>query len=96
MYNICMNMSLRLQNNLRNKYLKVVKMEFENSQELDQFFNIGIYPGNEIYVCDYHPSKFVYVIVDNIQYALHEDDAQHIIVEEVLKNENMTNQGTSI
>lgn len=91
-----MNMGLRLQNNLHDKYLKVVDIEFDNPQEIDQFFNIGVYPGNEIYVCDYHSSKFVYIIVDNIQYALHEDDAQHIIVEEVFKNENMAKESTCL
>ncbi len=69
----------------KNQYYKVVSINFKNQNEIDQFFNIGVYVGSEIFICNFENLKIIHLLVDNIQYAIKECDAKKIIVEEVEK-----------
>ena len=66
----------------KNKYYRVVSLDFKTQNEIDQFFNIGMYPGSEVFICDFDNLKIIHLLIDNIQYAIKECDAKKITVEE--------------
>ncbi len=75
-----MSQSIELTPVLKNKNLQIDSVNFSNQNYIDQFKNIGIYPGNQIYVCDNNSNNIISVIVDNIQYAIRVSDAKNIKV----------------
>ena len=75
-----MSQSIELTPSLKNKNLQIVSVNFLDQNYIDQFKNIGIYPGNDIYVCDIKSNNVINVIVDNIQYAIRLSDAKNIKV----------------
>lgn len=70
-------------NSESNDNVRIIKKILSDDKKIiDQFYNIGIYPGNQIYICDYsYNKKIVHIIVDNIQYAIRLSDAQKIILD---------------
>lgn len=76
-----MSKSIELTPVLKNKSLKIVSVNFENQNYIDQLKNVGIYPGNEIFICDFKSNNILNIIVDNIQYAIRISDAKKISVE---------------
>lgn len=76
-----MSHSIELTPSLKNKSLKIVSVNFEDQNSIDQLKNIGVYPGNQIYVCDFNSNNIISIIVDNIQYAIRISDAKKILVD---------------
>lgn len=76
-----MSKSIELTPVLKNKSLKIISVNFENQNYIDQLKNVGIYPGNEIFICDFKSNNILNIIVDNIQYAIRISDAKKISVE---------------
>ncbi len=69
--------------NISNYKVRIIKKILTNDENIiNQFYNIGIYPGNQIYICDYSSNKQIkHVIIDNIQYAIRLTDLQKIILD---------------
>lgn len=64
----------------KNETKLIDKIDSDDIDFINQLYNLGIYPGNQVYVCDFISKKILKVIVDNIQYALRISDAKKIIL----------------
>lgn len=75
-----MSQSIELTPALKNKTLIIDSIDFTDQNSIEQLKNIGLYVGNQIYVCDVKSNNIMSIIVDNIQYAIRISDAKKIYV----------------
>lgn len=76
---------MKLSNELRNKTLKIEKLNFKDQHILHKLNNIGICENSVIKVLDYEDNKkLIHLLVYGVQYVLREQDCRNIDVQEVI------------
>jgi Fe2+ transport system protein FeoA len=72
-----------LSNNFKNKNVKVLSVNFEDTNVLHKIYNIGIRPNAIIKVLDYDSNpKLIHLLICGVEYILRSKDARFINVKE--------------